>query len=278
MGKAKAPVGLCPMCQKEAKLIKSHLISSGIYPLCQNEDREHVSVTAEVIRPTQLETKQYLLCSPCDNSLNTKGEGYVIRLLSHLGGPFPLYERLVKQEPIAENEHMTVYAAAENPEIDVAKLIHFGIGIFWKAAVCSFGKSDKPRIDLSEEDREAMRRFLVDEAALPARFGLAVAVESGPVRYPGMIDPYPGDNTDFQNFYFYVPGMMMQLYIGDGVRKAKGAYAINLNPKAPIILMELAKTVRGSLSKGSKAARKTKKLDQIMKAADEKGQSIRLGK
>ena len=187
-----------------------------------------------------------------------------------------MYERLVKQQPLEKTENMTIYAAAENPEIDVAKLIHFGIGIFWKASVCSFGKGDKPRIDLGEGDREAMRRFLLGEAELPKRFGLGVAVESGPVRYTGMIDPYPGDNPEFKNVYFYVPGMMMQLYIRDDVHTAKGAYAINLSSKAPILLMPLAHIVRGSLSMGSRGARKTKKLMEIVADVEARGLAIKL--
>jgi hypothetical protein len=275
--KAPAPVGICPMCRKEAKLINSHLISSGVYPLCQNEKREHVTVTSDVMRPTQMETKKYLLCSPCDNSLNTNGEGYVIPLLSRLGGPFLLYDRLVKQEALEKTPSMTVYAAVENPEIDVAMLIHFGIGILWKASNCSFGNGDKPRIDLSREDREAMRRFLLGEAELPMHMALAVAVESGPIRYPATIEPRPGDNSDFKNFFFYVPGVMFQLYIGDNVRSAKGAYSINLNPKGSVMMIELAKTVRGNMSKGSRNARKTKKLLQIMEEVEAKGLNIKLG-
>jgi hypothetical protein len=265
------------MCRKEAKLIKSHLISSGIYPLCQNEKREHVSVTSDVIRPTQMETKEYLLCSPCDNSLNTNGERYVIPLLSRLGGPFLLYDRLLKQDPLEKTQNMTVYAAAENPEIDVAMLIHFGIGILWKASVCPFGNGDKPRIDLSEEDREAMRRFLVGEAELPMHMALAVAVESGQIRYPATIEPRPGDNIDFPNFFFYVPGVMFQLYIGANVRSAHGAYSINLNPKGPVLLIPLAHTVRGNMSKSSKTARKTKKLLKMMEDVEAKHLAVKLG-
>lgn len=265
------------MCRKETKLIKSHLISSGVYPLCQNEMREHVSVTSDVIRPTQMETKEYLLCSPCDNSLNTNGERYVIPLLPRLGGRFLLYDRLVKQDALEETPSMTVYAAAENPEIDVAKLVHFGIGILWKASVCSFGNGDKPGIDLSEEDREAMRRFLVGEAKLPMRMALAVAVESGAIRYPATIGPRPGNNSDFKNFFFYVPGVMFQLYIGANVRSARGAYSINLSPKGSVMMIELAKTVRGDMNKGSKKARKTKKLLRIVEEVEAKGLSIKLG-
>ena len=70
---------------------------------------------------------------------------------------------------------------------------------------------------------------------------------------------------------------MFQLYIGDNVRSAKGAYSINLNPKGSVMMIELAKTVRGNMSKVSRDARKTRKLLQIMEEVEAKGLSIKLG-
>jgi hypothetical protein len=58
----------------------SHLLSAGIYPLCENDAREHVSVTREVMRPTQRQTKAYLLCALCESNLSKNGEKYVLPL------------------------------------------------------------------------------------------------------------------------------------------------------------------------------------------------------
>jgi hypothetical protein len=169
------------MCRNEKKLCMSHLMSAGIYPLCENDEREHVSVTREVMRPTQKQTKAYLLCESCENNLSKNGEKYVLPLLSRFNGPFLLHDRLVKQKPVELFHRESVYAAASNSEIDVAKLIHFGIGILWKASVHPFGKGDRPRIDLGA-DSDALRLFLLGESPLPNHMALAVAVESGPVR------------------------------------------------------------------------------------------------
>ena len=271
-----APIGICAMCRKEKKVCMSHLMSAGIYPLCESDQREHVSVTSQVMRPTQKHTKTHLLCESCENSLSKNGERYVLPLLSRLNGPFPLYDRLVKQTPLELLHGYPIYAAASNPEIDVAKLIHFGIGILWKASVHPFGNGDSPRIDLGA-DSDALRIFLLGESPLPNHMALAVAVEPDPIRYPAIIEPFPGDNPDFKNFFFYVPGMMMQLYIGDDVRKAKGAYSINLNPLAPIFLQPLAKNVRGSLSKNSVESYRTEKLLKIIADNEAQGLNIRLG-
>jgi hypothetical protein len=262
------------MCRNEKKLCLSHLMPAGIYPLCENDKREHVSVTSDVTMPTQRQTRAYLLCDSCENNnLNKNGERYVIPLLSRLNGPFQLYDRLVKQTPVEVLHGDPIYAAATNPEIDVAKFIHFAVGIFWKASVHPFGRGETPRIDIGA-DSDALRLFLVGKSPLPNRIALAVAVESGPIRYPAMIDPFRGDNLDFKNFFFYVPGMMMQLYIGDEVRKAVGAYSVNLNPLAPIFLQPLAKVVRGNLAKNSAESYKTEKLLKMI--ADNEAQALNI--
>jgi hypothetical protein len=107
---------------------------------------------------------------------------------------------------------------------------------------------------------------------------LAVAVESGPIRYPAMIDPFPGDNQDFMNYFFYVPGMQMQIYIGDGVRESSSAkYCINVNPQYPILLVPLAKDMRGFMAKHSAAAYKTEKLHKTTAQIEARGLSVKLG-
>jgi hypothetical protein len=266
------------MCREEKKLCMSHLLSKRIYPLCRNDEFEPVAVNSQVMRPTVNQTKAYLLCETCEDNLSKNGERITVPLLSRFDGPFPLFECLLKQKPILATEAMSVYAGADNPEIDVPKLIHFAMGIFWKGSVHSFGSgSDRPRIDLGE-DSEALRLFLRGEAPLPDHVALAVAVESGPIRFPAMIDPFPGDNPDFRNFFFYVPGMQMQIYVGDKVRESPSAkYCINVNPRAPILLVPLAKDMRGFMAKHSANAYKTEKLIKTTAEIEARGLSVKLG-
>jgi hypothetical protein len=272
------PDGLCPMCREDKKLCESHLLSRRIYPLCRTDEFEPVAVNAKVVRPTVKQTKAHLLCKGCEDNLSKNGERWTVPLLSQFGGPFPLYDRLVKQKPIETTESMWVYAAAENPEIDVPKLIHFAMGIFWKASVHPFGREDgKPRIELGE-DSEALRLFLRGEAPLPEHIALAVAVECGPIRFPAMIDPFPGDNTEFKNFFFYAPGTLLQIYIGDKVRESPSAkYCINVNPQCPILLIPLAKDMRASMAKHSTGAYKTEKLLRTTAEIEARGLSVKLG-
>jgi len=92
-----------------------------------------------------------------------------------------------------------------------------------------------------------------------------------------MIDPFPGDNPNFESVFFYVPGVQMQMYIGAGVRKAKGEYAINVNPRCPILVVPLAKDMRSVFRKHSVGAHRNEKLLKRATEIEERGLNIKLG-
>jgi hypothetical protein len=265
------------MCREEKKLCESHLMPRALYPLCGTDEYDPVRLTKELMLPTSRQTMVHLLCFDCEQNLNRNGESWLLPLLPTLGGPFPLLDRLMKQSPVYSNATLAVYASAKNPEIDVPKLIHFAIGIFWKASVHSWlGGRDEPRIDLGD-DGEALRLYLRGRADLPKNIALCISVDSAPTRLPGMLDPYQCSNPDFKNFCFSVPGMFFRLFIGAGVQEALSANCLNANPRAPIIVEEVSKIVRGIMRKGSAAARKTKKLLETTAEIEERGLSVKLG-
>jgi hypothetical protein len=67
---------------------------------------------------------------------------------------------LVKCPPDVVEGDSALFAAAKNPDIDVAKLTHFAMGIFWKASVHSWSKEKTdPPVDLGKYG-ERVRRFL----------------------------------------------------------------------------------------------------------------------
>lgn len=103
-------------------------------------------------------------------------------VLSTIGGPFPLRERLMKQAPIYLDAEKALYATANDPKGDVPKLMRFAVGLFYKAAVDSWiGGSTEPRISLEDDDIEALRLYLLGEADLPKDMALCIAVDSSQV-------------------------------------------------------------------------------------------------
>lgn len=76
-------------------------------------------------------------------------------------GPFGFHDLLTSLPPAAVVVDARVYFAASNPQIPSDKLIHFAMGVFWKAAVHPWilGKQE-PLIDLSEH-AEQIRTFFM---------------------------------------------------------------------------------------------------------------------
>jgi len=66
------------------------------------------------------------------------------------------------------------YAAVRNPEIKPDKLIHFALGMFWKASVHSWkGGVREPLIDVGPY-RETVRKFVRGEIPFPERMALTI--------------------------------------------------------------------------------------------------------
>src|SRR5947209_15811189 len=131
------PTGNCPMCLLDRPLIESHLASAALYKLCRAPDSDPIFVTNDVVMRSGRHLKHPLLCSECDGMLSTEGEAWLLPQVGRMDG-FPFYEILVKKQPFECEGDGALYAAADNSEIDVAKLTHFAMGMFWKASIHSW--------------------------------------------------------------------------------------------------------------------------------------------
>jgi hypothetical protein len=76
-------------------------------------------------------------------------EMWVNPKLATIQKSFPLYDIVMRGPAAHADEKGGLYFAELNPEIDVEKLTHFAMGIFWKASVHSWkGKERSPLIEL----------------------------------------------------------------------------------------------------------------------------------
>jgi hypothetical protein len=87
-----------------------------------------------------------VFCGDCEQLLNREGENWFCPLLPTVGGPFPLRERVMKGRTLYRGETTAIFQAADNPEIDTAKLTHFELGMFFKAAIHSWSYSWVPML------------------------------------------------------------------------------------------------------------------------------------
>src|ERR1700675_4786227 len=146
---AEAITGRCPMWRLVKPLRYSHLLPASLYPHIAVPGSHAVRVGDGVVYPSDRHIKAHVLCKDCEDILSKGGETWVCPKLAWLNGSFPLYERFISGATVfGENEAEALLYAGGNPKINVQKLVHFALGIFWKAAVHSWRAPQDPMIDL----------------------------------------------------------------------------------------------------------------------------------
>lgn len=271
--------GDCPLCLWQGvSLHHSHFMPGSLYPLFRAGNLHPVRFSREAMLQTSEQVKDYVFCGDCEKTFNRGGESWIHTLLATLGGPFPLRDRQLKQASTTDMGTVKLYAAGKNPEIDVPKLTHFGCGVFLKAAVHPWhGDPAKPYIEMEPDEIAALRHYLLGKADLPKRIALCVTVDSAPVVWQAMIEPYRAEPLlGFQRYVFYVPGVFFQLCLGDGVQE-KIPTCINGSPGGLVLYENVSISMRNTGREELKNAVRTKKLEEMMGDLETKGLNIRLG-
>jgi hypothetical protein len=233
------PIGTCPMCLGENKqLASSHLMPAGLYETCRSGDSNPIKVSSEIVMETSRQTQDYLLCAGkggCEEKLNQGGESWTLPMLMRKDRSFPLYELLKSRNEFDEADGKAFFAS-KIPEIEVKKLTHFAMGIFWKASVHSWKKEKgKPRINLGRYS-EAIRRYLIGETRFPNGLALSVSVVEPEKAMISFSDPVTG--ADRHSHFVYVPGILFSLMVDRTITEEikVGCFATNVHH--PILVMD----------------------------------------
>jgi hypothetical protein len=265
----KRPSGICKLCLLEKTLCESHLMPTGLYRFCRRPDCDPVLITSKVMMPTSRQTKHRLLCEDCEMLLNRNGEDWVLPTLATTEGGFPFYSLLQKQSPLFDEPGATAYAVSSNPEIHREALVHFALGIFWKASVHSWKQgSISPRIDLGLQG-EYFRRFLRGQAGFPQNMALLLEVSPPPVGAICFTHPV-SRRTKPEMFFFYVPGMMFTLWRGDLTEEQRLTCLIS-NRQGPVVSVDTTPRVMQLLKENSDTARKTEHMHEIIRKREHDG-------
>jgi hypothetical protein len=272
-------IGDCSLClSKGVPLHLSHFMPGSLYPLFRAGNLHPVRFSAEKLEQTSKQVKDYVFCGDCEKVFNAGGESWIHTLFGVFNGPFPLRERLLKQAPIKEMGGTKLYAAAKNPEVDVPKLTHFGCGVFFKAAVHPWhGNPSRPYILMEPDEIDALRQYLLGKADLPKTMALGVTVDSAPVVWQQMIEPYPiAPVLGLKSYLFYMPGIAFQLFIGEGAQE-KIWTCINGSPDGPVMYENVSLTMRNTSRMALKDAEWPQKLLDMVADLEKKGLNVRLG-
>jgi len=272
-------IGDCPLCRSlGVPLHDSHFMPRSLYPLFRAGNLHPVRFSREKMVQTSEQVTDYVFCGACEKTFNWEGESWIHTLFATLGGPFPLRDRLLKRAPILEMGDAKLFAAGKNPEIDVPKLTHFGCGVFFKAAVhCWHGDPGRPYIQMEPDEIDALRQYLLGKADLSKTMALCVTVDSAPVVWQAMNEPYPAEPLQgFKRYVFYVPGIFFQLCIGDGVQDIIPT-CINGSSDGAVLYENVSISMRNTAREELKEAERPQKLLNMVADLEKSGLSVRLG-
>lgn len=272
--------GDCPLCLLQGVFLHdSHFMPKSLYPLFRAGNLQPVRFSRDKMVQTSKQVTDYVFCGPCEKVFNAGGESWIHTRFAVLDGPFPLRESLLKQAPVQEMGETKVYAAATNPEMDVPKLTHFGCGVFFKAAVHPWDGDDptRPYILMEPNEIDALRQYLLGKADLPKTMALCTTVDSAPVVWQAMTQPYPiAPILGLKCHLFYVPGIAFQLFIGEDAQE-KVPTCINSSPDGRVMYENVSLTMRNTGRVELKDVERPQKLLNMMADLDKKGLSVRLG-
>lgn len=259
------PVEKCPMCLETKNVVSSHLIPARVYEYLHAPGTRPISISSKVTMGTGRQLQDYLLCPECEDRLNKGGEMWLLPLFATYEGSFPLYDLLTKVPPEASFPEGAAYYVSKNPAIQVDKIVHFGMGVFFKAAVHSWeGKKKEPMIELGPY-LDSVRAFLMGETGFPERMTLNVGVLPPPVKAISCSYPYRGSNTTCHNYLFYVSGIEFALGVGRKIDAVARDACFASSPLHPIIVTDYTEDLRGNFNRVWKKAHKAKNLEKYMK-------------
>jgi hypothetical protein len=255
------------MCIKVKPVVKSHLIPTALYALCAPEGESPIRVGNGVVSPTDRQTWTYLLCEQCEDVLNKGGETWTIPKIATIAeGRFPLYELLESVPPIWCEGDRAIYSARTNPAIDVEKLTHFALGIFWKASVASWKGDDKePMINLGP-DADRLRGWLTGETAFPRHICLSVSVSKPGQALITLNAPVRTDFGDCPTYLLHVPGILFLLSAGPSVpMEMRRLTCFHRSPDHPIFVSkDIIGQYGGMLGAQFRESRKTMAYFKLM--------------
>ena len=260
--------GICKLCLEEKPLISSHLMARGVHDFCRTPNDDPIFISSKVIMQSGRQLQHPLLCEGCDGLLSRQGENWVLPLLATAEGTFPFHDLLLEGTPGGSDGDSKMYAASKNAKIDVAKLTHFAMGVFWKASVHSWrGGETEPLIQLGKY-RESARAFLRGEALFPATMALIVGVIPPAVKTIGFCYPYRGSASGYHNFLFFVPGIEFALLVGNMIPSGLKQTCFASHPLHPIVVSDgisgsIKSVIQESTAKAYRAANVVKYLNRV---------------
>jgi hypothetical protein len=219
-------------------VVRSHLIPAALYDYCRTESASPLRVGNDVVFHTDRQIQTYLLCKDCEEILNCHGESWMIPKFARLGARFPLYELTTNTPPLYRDGDGAMYSAAGNDAIEIEKLTHFALGIFWKASVHSWtGRGTEPMIQLGPYS-VAIRRWLLRESLFPSHVCLWVSLSRPERALITLNVPVETKTTRWRTYMLYLLGVQFVLSVGKHMDPEARLTCLYNGPENPIFVSD----------------------------------------
>jgi hypothetical protein len=145
---------------------------------------------------------------------------------------FPLYDLVSANPPVYSLDKTNIFSVRDLPIVKVKELVHFGMGMFFKAAVHGWQKGrTEPRINL-EPYTELLGLWLRGKGKFPSDMYLVVQIAPPDQAQIGLFPPYEAEHGVF---YVYVPGLLFMLNAGPDTDMTRKPLCLWNNPDRPIL-------------------------------------------
>jgi hypothetical protein len=149
--------------------------------------------------------------------LNDGGEKWMLGKLCTVDRKFPLYDLLHQQAPIYTDPDGETFSAGTNPDIDVKRISHFALGVFWKASLYPW---EIGQISLGPYGGP-IRTWLRGETPFPQNIALNVILFRPPAAQIIMNPPYQTTEIPCHTYLFHLPGVLFRLSVGKQIPLAE---------------------------------------------------------
>ena len=210
-------------------------MSRAVYDYLRTDELHPIVAAGGEVRATTDQLQAELLCRDCERMLNEGGEKWILDKFCTHDRKFPLFDLLHKQPAILTDPDGETFAAGTNPDIDVHKLCHFALGVFWKGALHPWKFGEIPLGPFAE----SIRTWLRGETSFPKNLALNVIVARPSEAQIIMNPPYRTGGTPCKTYLLHVPGILFRLSVGNRIPLAEKTLCLySSGPKHFIVVSD----------------------------------------
>lgn len=256
-------LGKCELCHFTRDLHDSHYLPKGGYKRSRAPNLKNpnpIVLSDGKAKQSSNQIRDYKFCTECEKRFNIGGEAWVIsKVPAQYGEKFEIHSLLDTATPSVARDGFLLFPAANIPDIDLTKLVYFGMSMFWRATL-DWSPVDggiPPKLFMNARQKEAVRQFLLGNGSLPKDMVLTVAVWPFKKVGPANLAPNQVEGGVYRKYRFYFSGFIFVLSFGKTI-PAEVKRTCAYRAKVLTVSTKIGKSVKQDLLDHLEQADKTK--------------------